>query len=121
WTSDMLGVNTLSRELAHHVLHGRGSWIPVPHWYRAVTAAWMPERLREEFALAYGKREEAAVVQAQRWLPRIYTKIPAAFRFVGPYHEASTRLLGRQPGLVTRANNRFWMGQSRMMFAEGDS
>jgi uncharacterized protein (DUF2236 family) len=121
WTSDALGVNTLSRDLAHRVLHGRGSWVPVPHWYRALTASWMPERLREEFALAYGEREEAALARAHRWLPRTYGKIPAALRFVGPYHEAQARLAGQQPGVVARVNNRFWMGQTRMMFAEGNS
>jgi hypothetical protein len=28
-TSDMLGVNTLSREMAHLVLHGWGSCVPI--------------------------------------------------------------------------------------------
>src|SRR5437762_682249 len=50
-SSDTLGVNALSREMAHRVLHARGSWLPVPGWYRALTAASMPERLRIEFAL----------------------------------------------------------------------
>src|SRR5271169_1662783 len=48
--SSALGVNALSRELAHGVLHGAGSRVPVPRWYRALTASWMPERLRAEFA-----------------------------------------------------------------------
>jgi uncharacterized protein (DUF2236 family) len=121
WASDELGVNALSRELAHRVLHGRGSWVPVPAWYRALTAAWMPERLREEFALKYGKREEDGAARARRWLPQWYGRLPAALRFVGPYHEARARIRGRPPGLLTRASNRFWMGQSRMMFAEGDN
>src|SRR5580704_12757150 len=46
--SGNLGGSSLSRELAHGVLHGSGSWVPVPEWYRAVTAAWLPERLRGE-------------------------------------------------------------------------
>src|SRR5437762_2944389 len=54
-SSDMLGVNALSREMANRVLHGSGSWVPVPGWYRALTAASLPERLRIEFALEYGK------------------------------------------------------------------
>src|SRR4030088_1572832 len=87
-TSDMLGVNALSREMAHRVLHGRGSWVPVPDWYRALTAASMPERLCSEFALEYGKREENAAARARLRLPKIYRRAPAVLRFVGPYQEA---------------------------------
>src|ERR1700716_4306252 len=80
-TSDMLGVNALSREMAHRVLHGRGSWVPVPEWYRALTAASMPERLCSEFALEYGKREENAAARARVRLPKIYRRAPAVLRF----------------------------------------
>ena len=116
WASDTLGVNTLSREMAHRILHGRGSWVPVPHWYRALTAAWMPDGLREAFALPHSEREERAVPCALRWLPRVYRRIPCPLRYVGPYQEARARLQGRNVGLLARASNRFWMGQSRMLF-----
>jgi uncharacterized protein (DUF2236 family) len=118
WTSDSLGVNALSREMAHRVLRGRGSWLPVPHWYRTLTAAWMPERLRDEFALPYGEGDRDAVVKTLGWLSGIYGRLPAPLRFVGPYQEARARLLGRHVGPLTRVSNRFWMGQQRMMFAE---
>jgi uncharacterized protein (DUF2236 family) len=122
WASDTLGVSALSREMAHRVLHGRGSWVPVPRWYRALTAAWIPERLRDEFALASGTRgAEAVVARPPGWLPRIYRQLPATLRFVGPYQEASVRLLGRSVDPLTRASNRFWMGQPRMMFAKPES
>ncbi|WP_084080871.1 oxygenase MpaB family protein [Edaphobacter aggregans] len=115
WASNTLGVNTLSREMAHRILHGRGSWVPVPHWYRALTAAWMPDGLREAFALTYGKREERAATCALRWLPRVYRRIPDTLRYVGPYQEARACLQACSVGLLTRANNRFWMGQPRML------
>jgi uncharacterized protein (DUF2236 family) len=115
WASDTLAINSLSRELGHRVLHGRGSWVPVPHWYRALTAAWMPDRLREGFALNYGEREQRAAAKALRRLPTIYRKIPTAVRYVGPYHEACARLQHRGVGPLTRASNRFWMGQTRML------
>ncbi|HEV2273446.1 MAG TPA: oxygenase MpaB family protein [Acidobacteriaceae bacterium] len=117
WMSDALGVDSLAREMAHRVLHGRGSWVPVPGWYRALTAAWLPERLREEFALDYGRREQESARTAARWLPRLYRRLPASLRYVGPYREASARLAGHSAGLVTGWSNRFWMGQPRMMFA----
>ncbi|HWZ12029.1 MAG TPA: oxygenase MpaB family protein [Acidobacteriaceae bacterium] len=115
WASDALGVNALSREMAHRLLEGRGSRIPVPHWYRALTAAWMPNELREAFTLPYGKREERAAAGALRWLPRVYRGIPGALRHVGPYQEACAHLQDRRVGLLTRASNRFWMGQPTML------
>lgn len=115
WASDTLAVNPMSREMAHRVLHGRGSCVPVPHWYRALTAAWMPDQLRQAFALEYGEREQHAAAKAIRRLPMVYRKIPTALRYVGPYHEACARLQHRGIGPLTRASNRFWMGQSRML------
>jgi uncharacterized protein (DUF2236 family) len=118
WDSDAVGVNSLSKKMAHRVLHGRGSWVPIPHWYRALTAAWLPLRLRDAFALSYGQRDQAAAARAARWLPRIYPHMPRALRFVGPYREAQARLHGQRVTPLTKISNRFWMGQPRMMFAE---
>jgi uncharacterized protein (DUF2236 family) len=121
WISDALGVNSLSRRLAHAVVHGAGSCVPIPRWYRALTASWLPERLRSEFALDFGEVEKAAAASALRRLPHIYRRLPQAFRYVGPYQEARARMLGRKTGPFIRANNRFWMGQPRTMFAEEQS
>lgn len=118
WDSDRLGVSSLSREMARRVLYGGGSWVPVPGWYRALTAAWMPERLRVEFGLEFGAREKRKVESALRWLPRVYQRLPGTVRFVGPYREALARLEGRGVGPLIVASNRFWMGQGRMMFSE---
>lgn len=116
--SEMLGVNALSRDMAHGVLRGRGSWLPVPRWYRALTTAWVPERFQREFSLPFGERDQHAAARASKWLPRIYPHLPTALRFVGPYREAQSRLLGRPPGPLVRLSNRIWMGQPRMMFPQ---
>jgi uncharacterized protein (DUF2236 family) len=118
--SGTLGVNASSQEMAHRVLHGRGSWVPVPRWYRGLTAAWMPQPLREAFALPFGERERSTAAGARRWLPRVYRALPGSLRYVGPYQEACARLRGTRAGPVTLASNRFWMGQTRMLFAEQD-
>lgn len=116
--SEQLGVDAMAREMGRRVLHGRGSWVPIPGWYRALTAAWLPERLCIEFGLMYGSREEDAAARARGWLPRFYRRLPAALRFVGPYQEAQSRLHNGRVTLLTRASNRFWIGEPRMMFAE---
>ncbi|MFC5860919.1 oxygenase MpaB family protein [Acidicapsa dinghuensis] len=115
---DQLGVDPVARQMAGDVLHGKGSWIPVPGWYRALTAAWLPDRMRVEFNLPFDESQQLSGQRAQRWLRHIVPRMPAVLRFVGPYHEARSRLCDKQPGLATRASNRFWMGSARMMFGE---
>ena len=116
--SNALGVDERSRAMAQRLMTGAGSWVKPPRWYRALTTAWLPERLRAEFGLAFGRDEERAVEKARRHLPWMYRALPSSIRFTGPYQEAQARLLGSGPGMMTRANNRFWMGETRMPFRE---
>lgn len=112
--SGTLGVGPVARRLADAVLSGAGSRIHPPSWYRALTAAWIPEPLRSAFGLML---DEGAAARALRRLPRIYRALPDAFRFVGPWHEAQARLRGRGPGVVARTSNRFWIGQAELPFS----
>ena len=116
--SDALGVSGTAREIASSILSGAGSWIHPPGWYRALTAAWMPARFREEFGLAYGERERRAAERALRLLSRIYPRLPGAMRFAGPWQEARARLARRRTGMLTDWSNRFWIGQARMPFGD---
>ncbi len=117
-TSPVLGVDANARALGKSVLSGVGTWVRPPRWYRALTAAWLPPHLRDGFGLPLGKQEQKSLDKAARWLPRIYPWLPKSVRFVGPYHEAQARLHHRLPGPFTQRSNRFWMGQSRLMFPE---
>jgi uncharacterized protein (DUF2236 family) len=117
-SSDALGVDQRSRAMAHRLLSGAGSWVRLPQWSRALTAAWLPDRLRAEFGLPFGAQEVLAVRSTQRWLPRLYRSLPSSLRFTGPYREACARLAGRGPSMLTRASNRFWMGETQMPFGE---
>jgi uncharacterized protein (DUF2236 family) len=114
--SRALGVDALSGPMAQGILSGAGSRIHPPRWYQALTAAWLPGRFRAEFELPFGAEEERTVAIALRRLPAIYRHLPGSLRFVGPYHQAKARLTGRNPGLLTRANNRFWIGESLLPF-----
>ncbi len=115
--SPQLCVDADALALAGNVMSGVGTWIRPPHWYHALTAYWMPPRLRSAFELGFGVREEQAVDRAARRLPRLYPYVPGALRYVGPFHEAGARLRGRSPGLLTRKSNCFWMGQPRLLYA----
>jgi uncharacterized protein (DUF2236 family) len=116
--SSQLGVDAAARALGHSVLSGGGTWIRPPHWYKALTACWIPPRLRSEFGLDFGAPEQQAVGRAARRLPLVYRSIPGVLRFVGPFHEAQARLSGRVPGLITRKSNHFWMGQPRLLYSK---
>jgi uncharacterized protein (DUF2236 family) len=116
--SPQLGVDANALALARSVLSGVGTWLRPPHWYHAVTAFWMPPRLRAGFALPFSAKEQQTVERAARWLPQVYLHSPAMLRFVGPFHEAEARLRGRSPGAFTRRSNRFWMGEPRLLYSD---
>jgi uncharacterized protein (DUF2236 family) len=115
--SSLLGVNEAARAMAHRLLAGAGSWIKLPHWYRALTAEWLPENLRNEFGLVFGAPEQRAAERARLRLPRIYERLPHTVRFTGPWREAQAHLAGRPAGALTRWSNRFWIGQPLLPFA----
>jgi uncharacterized protein (DUF2236 family) len=114
--SDTPGVSSAARSMAHNLLAGAGSWMRPPHWYRSLTAEWMPARLRDEFALDFTAQAQRSAAAARRRLPVLYRTLPPALRFVGPWHEAQARTAGRVPGPITRASNRFWIGQPVLPF-----
>jgi uncharacterized protein (DUF2236 family) len=116
--SNALGVSDSARTMAHNLLAGAGSWIKPPHWYRALTTEWLPERFRREFELDFGSADLRAVERVKRRLPGLYRRLPAAIRFVGPWHEAADRLQGKRPGVVARLSNRFWIGEACLPFAD---
>ncbi len=119
--SGELGVSAEARRYGARLLEGAGAWIHPPHWYRALTLAWLPERQRAEFSFDLGPEEQKAAEGAARCLPKIYPRLPEVIRFVGPYHEAQARLAGRSAGMAARLSNRFWIGAPRMPFGEGDA
>ncbi len=110
--SNTLTVTDAARAMAHRLLAGADTWLPVPSGYKALTAALLPPRLRDAFALGYGQAERNAAQQFIARTRRIYPLLPSRLRYVGPYQEAQQRLSGRtQPDFIARACNRFWMGQ----------
>jgi len=118
--SNTLAVSAAGREIAHELQSGAGSWLRPPFWYRALTTHLLPPRLREEFQLPYKTREARSAERAMRWLPRLYRRLPASVRFVGPYLEALGQLSGNVPGLGIRLSNRVWTGKSSLFLPGGE-
>jgi uncharacterized protein (DUF2236 family) len=111
--SDRLAVGASARGIGTAVMAGAGR-VPVPGWYRDVTASLLPERLRVAYALPFGPREQARAARALRTIRRLYSALPTRLRYVAPYQEAVARLGGGRPDLVTRSLNRLWIGQASM-------
>jgi uncharacterized protein (DUF2236 family) len=113
--SDILVVSGAARSIGAELFSGSGTRLRMPLWYRALTARLLPERLREEFGLPYGRSEHRAAERALAVLRRVYPLIPTRLRYVAPYHEARARLEGRnRPGPLTQTLNRFWIGRNSM-------
>jgi uncharacterized protein (DUF2236 family) len=113
--SDFLSVSDEARKIARVVLSGAGTRLPIPAWYRALTARLLPMRLREEFGLPYGEIEQRKTERALAVLRRLYPRVPARLRHVGPFQEACARLAGKTPpGVTTQLLNRLWIGQKSM-------
>jgi uncharacterized protein (DUF2236 family) len=114
--SDMLGVSPATREMAHRLQDGAGLKVRPPFWYRALTTELLPPRLRDEFQFDYGDHEQSSVSRALRLLRRIYPRLPASLRFVGPYNEVQSRLNGcPRPSRTIRLSNRLWIGQPSLL------
>ncbi|MDR3485261.1 MAG: oxygenase MpaB family protein [Bradyrhizobium sp.] len=113
--SDTLTVTDQARIMAHRLIAGADTWLPVPTSYRALTAALLPPQIREAFGFLYGAAEQRAVRQLIAGIRRAYPFLPARLRYVGPYQEAEQRLAGKaRPDIVTRLCNRFWIGRAEL-------
>jgi uncharacterized protein (DUF2236 family) len=119
-SSDTLAVSAATRIFAEKLQKGTGFVVPPPFWYQALTIQLLPTRIREQFQLGYGIREDKALSRALRWMRRIYPRLPRAIRFVGPYNEAVNSPRGSKPGLGVRLSNRVWVGQATLLVAPGD-
>jgi uncharacterized protein (DUF2236 family) len=113
--SDILTVSPAARKIAEQIFSGRATRVRMPKWYLALTAHLLPERLRGEFGLIFGEREQRSMNLALARIRRLYPRLPMRIRAVGPYQEALARLQGeKQPDLAVRWLNRLWIGRPMM-------
>jgi uncharacterized protein (DUF2236 family) len=104
-----------ARDLARQILAGAGRpWLRMPRWYLALAGGLLPPALVAGFGLPGGADTRRQVRRSWSRLRHIVPRLPAALRFVAPYHEAQARLAGRPPGFVVRLLNRGWIGRARM-------
>ena len=111
---DVLAVGPDARRIGLGLLTRPKPWLPLPRWFRDLTAHTLPPRLREAYGLPHGPAQRRRAERAIRLIRRAYPLLPRRLRHVGPYQEAVSRLAGRGPDLPTRALNRAWIGRARL-------
>jgi uncharacterized protein (DUF2236 family) len=115
WRSNVLSVTPAARVIANRVLWRNGRWLRTPKWYRAVTTLLLPPTVREGFRLPFGSVDQKCAENSLKWIKHVYSALPSGIRFVGPYHEAVGRLLGKsRPSITTQVLNQFWIGRSTL-------
>ena len=67
-----------------------------------MTAALLPERLRAEFGLSFGRARERAVFAASIQLLRGQRWLPPRLRYLPPYIDARRRLAGESRARLAR-------------------
>jgi uncharacterized protein (DUF2236 family) len=92
-----LRVDALARGLARNVTRPPVKGVPDALWMplRAVTAGLLPQRLRHDYGLPWGRKERALFASARWSLPRLLPLLPPALRVVPPAR--SGRFRGQLP------------------------
>lgn len=106
--SDELAVTPAAAEIGRRLLTApRRSLAPVYRSIRAVTASFLPPRLRAPYGLSWGPAEQVLAAATLQTARRSYRRIPPRLRWVPAYHEARRRMYGRRaPDRVGRAVER---------------
>ncbi len=96
--SDVLSVSRPARDMAGFLfqppraIHG-----PAAAWYRTFTASLLPPRLRMEFGLPWGAREEKLAARTLPLLRLAQRNVPKRLRYFPDYVEARRRMRGDPP------------------------
>jgi uncharacterized protein (DUF2236 family) len=67
---------------------------PVMAWYRIMTAGLLPEPIREQYGLHFGRRERATFDASLRALRLGHRVLPESVRYLPAYVEACQRIRG---------------------------
>ncbi|HKE17891.1 MAG TPA: oxygenase MpaB family protein [Kofleriaceae bacterium] len=105
--SGEIAVGRPAREIARFVLAAPTPPLaPVMDWYQVMTAGLLPERLRGEFGLRFGRLERTVYQASIAAMRRAIKLVPRRLRYFPGYLEAEARVGGRRPRLVGRLADR---------------
>jgi len=95
WNSSKLEVDTVSLEIARYVLQPpQAALAPVTEWFRIMTAALMPVRIRHQYQFAFGVFERAVYETSIRAIRLGYPLLPGYAKYAPNYFHARSRASG---------------------------
>jgi uncharacterized protein (DUF2236 family) len=92
--SERMSAGAPAREIAGFLFRAAPPYGALAEWYRIFTAGLMPDRLRESFALPWGRREQAIFARSTVLLRAGYRVVPRRLRYFPDYVEAGRRVAG---------------------------
>lgn len=116
--NNQLVVTPASKELANFLFGVKGVgvflWLPM-QYEKAVTAAYLPEHLREGYGFGYGPMRKG-MVKSSLWLSRVGHKVTPGVLTKSPAHkEAVARIANKKAGWYTRFQLWVAFGESRLV------
>jgi uncharacterized protein (DUF2236 family) len=93
WDSNQLFVGPMAREMAEFLFSSpTANGQRVLRWYRAITAGFLPPRLREAYGFAFGAPERALFEASLPGLRALVRATPRRYRYITAYHRARARI-----------------------------
>jgi uncharacterized protein (DUF2236 family) len=112
WESDILHVNAATLELFGFLFKPQHPALTAPmNWMSLVTAATLPEPLREAFGIAYTEKDKKKFERNVKIISRLEPITPKILRYGPNYLEANRRIKGLEPAWLTKKMNKLIMGQ----------
>lgn len=91
--SDTLGASAAARDLASFLFRpAHAIQRPLFGWFRIMTAALLPERLRRDFGFPYGALDQEIFRSSLTAIRATYPRLPLRVRCIPAYNEARRRI-----------------------------
>lgn len=111
WSSRELSVASAGREIASYLFRAPDPLLqPVFDRLRDLTSYLLPEKIRDAFGLALGRRETTSAERTIAIVRRALPHLPERLRYVPPYFEARHRLKGGARSPIDDFLNRLYVG-----------
>ena len=108
--SDVIAVSPHARDMARFLFSStRRFHRPLMEWVRVLSTGMLPARLRDEFELPYGPREERTYRASFRVIGTVYPRLPGRLRYSPAYVRIRRRLAGHPgPDRISDALEWLW-------------
>jgi len=117
WNSDTLHVNQETLELFGFLFNPPGvkAGSKAVDWLTLVTAATLPDKVRESFGLEFTEQDRKRFERNVKIFSVIESFLPKILRYGPNYLEANRRIRGLEPLWITKKMNKFIMGHELLV------